>query len=968
MPMERLKEPMGSRIDRTERVSFRFEGQQYSGYRGDTIASALYANGVTTLSRSFKYHRPRGVLSMCGQDSNAMVQIGAKPNRLADRILIEADLDVMGQNYWGSLEKDRLAMLRHLGRFMPVGFYYKAFYKPRWMWPLWAKLIRRVAGLGVVSLDTPHGYYDKEYLFTDVTVIGAGPAGLAAALEAADAGAEVLLVDENAELGGALAYARFDGAGEAAEKTRADLIAKVEAHARIRVMTDATCTGWYADNWLPLIKDNRLYKLRAGALVVASGCYEQPLIFHNNDLPGIMLGSAAQRLIKLYGIKPGNRAVVAAANQDGYGVALDLLDAGVEVACVVDVRADPPEEDMSAALMRRHVPILAGATLREAVPSAGGRGVRAIKIARLESETKSAARYDSFACDLIAMSGSYVPAAALLHQAGGRVSFAADNGSFSVHDLPEQLSAAGSVAGTNTLENVLSEGAAAGRRAAGEAGFTVSDDSAASAAPEEAPGAWPIIAHAKGKDFVDFDEDLQIHDIENALSEGYQHIQLLKRFTTNGMGPSQGRHATLPAIRLAARRTGAGLDETGSTTSRPPIGPLTMAHLAGRSFEPVRYTAMHYRHVELCAKMMPAGAWMRPEYYGDARSRADNITAEAKNVRENVGMIDVSTLGGLEVRGPDAAEFLNRMYTFAYLKQPVGRARYVLMTDDAGVIVDDGVACRLADDHFYVTATTSGVDGVYRTMLWYNVQWRLKVDITHVSASYAGVNIAGPNSREVVEKLCDDVDLSPEAFPYMGARRGHVAGIPALFLRVGFVGELGYELHVPASQGEALWDALMEAGKDADIRPFGVEAQRLLRLEKGHIIISQDTDGLSTPHEADMAWAISRKKPYYVGMRSVAIQEAGGLKRKMVGFELANDAASTPKECHLVIRGSTITGRVTSIVRSPTLGKIIGLAYVAPDQAELGTVIEIKTDSGQMVRAEVVKLPFYDPDGARQEM
>jgi sarcosine oxidase subunit alpha len=325
-------------------------------------------------------------------------------------------------------------------------------------------------------------------------------------------------------------------------------------------------------------------------------------------------------------------------------------------------------------------------------------------------------------------------------------------------------------------------------------------------------------------------------------------------------------------------------------------------------------------------------------------------------------------LGGLEVRGPDAAEFLNRMYTFAYLKQPVGRARYVLMTDDAGVIVDDGVACRLADDHFYVTATTSGVDGVYRTMLWYNVQWRLKVDITHVSASYAGVNIAGPNSREVVEKLCDDVDLSPEAFPYMGARRGHVAGIPALFLRVGFVGELGYELHVPASQGEALWDALMEAGKDADIRPFGVEAQRLLRLEKGHIIISQDTDGLSTPHEADMAWAISRKKPYYVGMRSVAIQEAGGLKRKMVGFELANDAASTPKECHLVIRGSTITGRVTSIVRSPTLGKVIGLAYVAPDQAELGTVIEIKTDSGEMVRAEVVKLPFYDPDGARQEM
>ena len=966
---ERLEKPLGSRIHRSEPVAFRFEGQQVSGFRGDTVASALYANGFTTLSRSFKYHRPRGVLSMSGQDSNSFVRIGQKPNCLADRVPIEVGLDVKAQNYWGSLKNDRLALLRHLGRFMPVGFYYKAFYKPRWAWPLWAKLIRRVAGLGTVDLKTPHGYYDKQYLFFDVTVIGAGPAGMAAALEASAAGAQVLLVDENPEIGGALTYARFDSAGEIGETTRADLVAKVTAEKRIQVMTDCMCTGWYADNWLPLIKDNRLYKLRAGVLVVASGCYEQPLIFHNNDLPGVMLGSAAQRLIRLYGVKPGNRAVVATASRDGYGVALDLLDAGIEVACVVDVRADPPEDEISTALMQRHVPIVAGATLREAVPSAGGSGVRAAKIARLEGTTKAATRYDVFACDLIAMSGSYVPAAALLHQAGGRVSFADDSGAFSIHDLPARLAAAGSVAGVNALQNVLGDGRTAGRQAARDAGFTVTPESAPQHTAEAPAAAWPIIGHPKGKDFVDLDEDLQVHDIENALTEGYQHIQLLKRFTTNGMGPSQGRHATLPAIRLAARRTGAGLDETGSTTSRPPIGPLTMGHLAGRSFEPVRYTAMHFRHVELGAKMMPAGAWMRPEYYGAPRNRAANIAAEALNVRENVGLIDVSTLGGLEVRGPDAAEFLNRMYTFAYLKQPVGRSRYVLMTDDTGVIVDDGVACRLHDEHFYVTATTSGVDGVYRTMLWYNAQWRLKVDVTHVSASYAGVNIAGPNSRDVVQKLCDDVDLSPEAFPYMGVRRGHIAGIPALFLRVGFVGELGYELHVPASQGEALWDVLIEAGEGAGIRPFGVEAQRLLRLEKGHIIISQDTDGLTNPHEADMTWAISRKKPYFVGMRSVSIQESAGVKRKLVGFELAgSDAESEPKECHLVIRGGTITGRVTSIVRSPTLGKVIGLAYVAPDQAEPGSTFDIKTDTGQMRRATVVKLPFYDPDGARQEM
>jgi len=966
--VERLDKPMGNQIDRSDLIEFSFEGKKYSGLKGDTIASALFANGVLTLSRSFKYHRPRGILTMAGHDSNTMVQIRDKPNRLADRALIEPGLEVTGQNYWGSLENDRLAVLQYLSRFLPVGFYYKAFYKPRWAWPLWAKLIRNIAGLGTVSMDASHGYYDKKYLFTDVTVIGAGPAGLTAALEASKAGAKVLLVDENQELGGALSYARFDVAGKLGDETKAELLKKIHDDKRIKVMVDTMCTGWYSDNWLPLIHKNRLYKLRAGELIVASGTYEQPLVFHNNDIPGIMLGSAAQRLMRLYGVKPGNRAVVATSNQDGYGVALDLLDVGVEVACVVDVRTDPPMGEMSNAVFSRHVPVLAGATISEAVSAPGGNSVQSAKIVKIGTGGEFSIKYDSFACDLITMSGSYTPASALVCQAGARISFCEESGGYSVHELPAHLCVAGSVAGTGALANVIEDGTIAGRKAATQAGFISDVSNNTERVVEDTPGVWPIKPHPKGKDFVDFDEDLQIKDIENALTEGYEHIQLLKRFTTNGMGPSQGRHATLPAIRLAARRKKSTLNQTGSTTSRPPVGPLTMGHLAGRSFEPVRYTAMHFRHLELGAKMMPAGAWMRPEYYGRSELRSENISAEARSVRENVGIIDVSTLGGLDVRGPDAAEFLNRMYTFAYLKQPVGRSRYVLMTDDTGVIVDDGVACRLHDDHFYVTATTSGVDGVYRTMLWYNAQWRLKVDITHVSASFAGVNIAGPKSREVLQKLCDDVDLSSEAFPYMGVRHGHVSGISALFLRVGFVGELGYELHVPATQGEALWDALIEAGANAKIRPFGVEAQRLLRLEKGHIIIGQDTDGLTTPHEADMAWAISRKKPYFVGMRSVSIQESNGLNRKLVGFEITGTLGKQPKECHLVVRNGEITGRVTSVVKSATLGKTIGLAYVAPDQSDPGTVVQFKIDEGEIIEAVVVKLPFYDPDGARQEM
>ncbi len=966
----RLPAPAGTLIDRDERLTFRFEGKRYEGYRGDTIASALAANGVTTISRSFKYHRPRGIHSLAGLDANTLVTAGTAPNCFAEREPLTPDLVVQGQNYWGSLARDRLAILGRLHRFLPAGFYYKAFYSPRWTWPLWARLIRRVAGLGTVATDASHAYYDKQYLFCDVVVIGGGAAGLAAANEAAAAGAEVILVDENATLGGALTYARADAEGTGAERVRESLVHAAESHERLYTMTGTACFGGYSDNWLALVHANRLYKLRAKALVVATGSYEQPLVFRNNDLPGVMLGSTAQRLMRLYGVRPGSRAVVATVNDEGYGVALDLVDAGVEIAALVDLRHEPPRSARVDALVDQRVPMLAGATVWEAMPNRDRTRVAAAGIARITGEGECATNVDRFACDIVAVCGGYQPAAALLHHAGAAIRWDGSAAMFTPRAIPDHVFAAGSVAGTFGLDAVIEEGRRAGWQAAADAGYTKGDEPTVTRAgtAEGQNIKWPIFAHPKGKDFVDFDEDLQVHDLQDAIDEGYDHIELLKRFTTNGMGPSQGRHSSLTAIRLLARERGQSIDETGATTVRQPIVPVTMGHLAGRSFEPVRYTAMHFRHLEAGAKMMPAGLWLRPEFYGERRRRLELIAEEARNVRENVGIIDVSTLGGLDVRGPDAAEFMNRMYTFAYLKQPVGRARYVLMTDEAGVIVDDGVACRMHQDHFYVTATTSGVDGVYRQMLWFNAQWRLKVDITNVTAALSGVNIAGPRSRDVLARVCDDVDLDPENFPYMGVRRGHVAGIPALLLRVGFVGELGYEVHVPASQGEALWDALLGVGKHDGIRPFGVEAQRLLRLEKGHIIVSQDTDGLTTPHEADMVWAIGKKKPFYVGMRSVNIQADNGLTRKLVGFEITDRNTLLPKECHLVIRGEEITGRVTSVARSPVLDKVIGLAYVAADQAEPGTEIKIRVDGGAMASATVVKLPFYDPDGARQEM
>jgi len=968
--VNRLPSPAGSLIDRSRPVVFSFEGRVFDGFAGDTIASALAANAEWLLSRSFKYHRPRGVLTMAGQDANTLVQIGDEPNVLADRRAIEEGMAVTGQNYFGSLEQDRQSWVELIGRFLPVGFYYKAFYKPKWAWKYWERYIRRTAGLGTVDLAAHHGYFDKEYVFADVAVLGGGPAGLAAALEAAKSGLEVVLVDENPQLGGSLGYARFDLEGARGRKLVRELVAEVEANARIRVLSDATANGLFADNWVAVIRGQRLYKMRAKAILVATGSLEQPAVFRNNDLPGVMMGSAAQRLIRLYGVRAGKKAVVLTANADGYGVALDLAEAGVTVQAVVDLRERPDGSLKARAVAGRGIPVYSGHGVRRAIPGLGKRGITGVEVAAIVGEGELDGASATVECDLLCMSCGYSPTGQLLHHIGAKFVYDRATHMFRPDRLPPHVFAAGSVNGTYDLDAVLAEGRHAGWSAAKDAGGQVGGEPARpgdrGAAGVTHP--WPIFPSKAGKDFVDFDEDLQVKDLINGIADGYDHIELLKRYSTVGMGPSQGRHSAVAAVRITARETGRDIATMSVTTQRPPYRPEKFGHLAGRVFEPERFTAMHHRHQELGARMMLAGLWYRPAFYGKKEDRDRAIREEVLAVRNNVGLIDVSTLGGLDIRGPDAAEFLNRIYTFSYSKQPVGRSRYVLMTDQAGAIIDDGVACRFHDEHFYVTATTGGVDAVYRLMLFWNAQWRLDVDIANVTAAYAGVNLAGPKSRAVLQSVCPDVDLSPEAFPYMGIRMGTVAGIPARLMRVGFVGELGYEIHIPASMGEALWDALMAAGKPHAIRPFGVEAQRVLRLEKGHIIIGQDTDGLTHPYEADMAWAIGKTKPYFMGGRSIDIQNRNGLTRKLVGFTLDDPNAPVPEECHLVVRGQEILGRVTSAVISPSLGRAVGLAYVAPDQAEPGKTFDIKVDGGRIVQGRVVKLPFYDPDGKRQEM
>lgn len=956
----------GLLIDRSTPLTFTFDGRLHNGFQGDVIASALYAEGRRVLSRSFKYHRPRGVLTMAGHDANTVVQVAEEPNVRADRYLLRDGIGVASVNRLGSLDLDLLAAMGLFKRFLPVGFYYKTFYWPNGVWPWFERPIRRLAGLGHLEPAAHHKSYDKAYLFADVLVAGGGPAGLEAAIAAAEAGAETLLIDEWPEPGGSLLYGRGGVDRAASVAARRDLVARARGTASLTILSATTVSGLFADNWVSAVAATRLFKIRAREVVLATGAFDQPLVFANNDRPGILFADAAQRLMRLYGVRPGTRAVVVTCNRFGYEAALDLLDAGVAVAAVVDLRP-APEGAAEDAVQKRGVRLVPSATLAD---TKGRHGVRSVAVAALGQDGAMGAVREWIACDTVLMSTGYAPQLNLACHAGARAVYDPETAMHRAEGLPPGVTLAGAAAGHWSDVDARADGRRAGLHAAARA-LGRPAESAPAATSTSARGIshpYPIFPSAAGQDFVDFDEDLSSRDIVNTVKDGYDDIQLVKRYSTAGFGPSQGRHANVNTIRIVARTTGRAAADIGTTTFRPPLVPEKFGLLAGRAFEPVRHTPMHHRHLELGARMMPAGLWLRPAYYGRPEDQAAAVAAEVRAVRTRAGLIDVSTLGGLDIRGPDAARFVERMYTWTYEKQAVGRARYALMTDQTGVIIDDGVAARLHERHFYVTATTSGVDQAYRSMSWLNTQWKLDVDVANVTAAYAAVNLAGPKARTIIQRLASDIDFSNAAFPYMGVRSGTLAGIPVRVLRVGFVGELGYEIHCPSGFGEALWDALMEAGKADGIKPFGVEAQRILRLEKGHIIVGQDTDGLTHPAEAGMEWALGKRKPFYVGKRAIEMQIAKGVARRLVGFTLDDPAAPCPEECHLVIRDGAIAGRVTSAVASPTLGKVVGLAYVPADLAAPGSAFTIRVAKGALVAATVVATPFYDPDNARQEI
>jgi sarcosine oxidase subunit alpha len=942
----RLPSRAGEQIDRSTILSFTWNGKKLEGFAGDTIASALVANGVTVLSRSMKYHRPRGLLTADYWDPNATVQVGDEPNVRAAHRRLEDGMVVSAQNVSPSLRFDVKAANGLVGRFLTAGFYYKTFMKPAALWPRYEKILATFAPGGKVDLNTPHGYHDKRYAHPDVVVAGAGPAGLAAAIAAAADGASVMLVEHEHEVGGHLLWGTDDD-----RATAAALRAEAEA-AGVEILTNSTVTGRYEDNWVAIAQRShpmaveRLIKARAKMLIVAAGTIERPYVFAGNDLPGVMTSGAVQRLIRMYGVKPGTRAVVLAANDSGAAAVAALDDAGVDVARVI------------------------GSGDRAALVKATGSSTRIRKVHMGDGTTEN--------CDLLVTAVGWTAPTSLLNMAGDRPVYDPSAARFFPGTPPDNVLATGGITGDGTRDQLIEHGRATGRLAAGRAAVVchrlqastaraASVDGAEPSYPADERAALPRAPHpemfrAATHGIVDYSEDVSSKDLFGAAAEGFDSVELIKRFTTATMGPSQGKLETVNTVAVLAEARGETIAEVGTTVWRPPYAPITLGALGGRVFEPVRVSAIQPWHEANGVTPILAGQWIRPEHYGDPAE-------EVRNTRTNVGITDVTPLGKLDLQGPDVPKLLSLLYTNKWMQLPVGGVRYGIMCAEDGVVLDDGVTGHLGDDHYLMTTTSSGAATVWNWIeMWLQTErpeWQ--VHVTPITTGLASINIAGPNSRALLGRLTDDIDLGPEAFAYMQVRTGTIAGIDdCITWRIGFTGELSYEIHVPSQHGLHVWNQLLEHGVDLGVQPFGLEAQRIMRLEKGHFIVGQDTDGLSKAPTTGMIPLLKLDKDDWAGKPEVAWVLDDDYP--VVVAVQPTDPTVVPEEACQILRADTIdiVGRITSSRFSPTLGRSICLAQVSQEFSEPGTELTVLLVNGTRTTARVMEHhAHFDPEGTR---
>lgn len=972
------------RLTPARTARFTFDGTSYTAMEGDTVASALLAHGVHLVGRSFKYHRPRGILSAGAEEPNALIDVARdaarrQPNVRATVQEVFDGAKVSSQNRWPSLRFDVSAFNDLLSPFFAAGFYYKTF-----MWPkeAWAKLyepfIRRAAGLGVAPTEEDPDHYASRYAHCDVLVAGAGVAGLTAALSAASTGASVILVDEQPEVGGAL---HFDAAatidGQNGYDWAQGLAAKLKAMPNVTVLTRTTVFGYYNHGFLGLVERvsdhlarpgrdlprERLWQVRAKRVVLATGSIERHMVFANNDRPGIMLASAARTFLNHHGVAVGKNVGVYTAHDSAYEAAFDLKRAGVAIAAIIDSRSHPGDAVLAEA-RSLGIDVLTGHSV---INTSGRLRISSITVARNGGSNARKIRVDA-----LIVSAGWTPSVHLFSQSRGKLRFDEQNQRFLPDIYAQDCVSIGACNGTDDLSDLIDEAIAVGGGSLTLSGENRFEWTGGMIGAAEGAGPETVV-----KAFIDFQHDVTAKDIRLAVREGMHSIEHIKRFTTNGMASDQGKLSNMHGLAIASEMLGRPIPKVGLTTFRAPYTPVTygtlVAHSRGPLFDPARRTPMHDLEAAEGAEFEDVGNWKRAWYYP---KRGEDMLAavnrECRTVREVAGVFNGSTLGKIEVVGPDAAAFLNLIYTNAWDTLKPGKCRYGIMTREDGFVYDDGVVGRLAEDRFHVTTTTGGAPRVLHHMEDYlQTEFpHLRVWLTSTTEQWAVIAVQGPKAREIIQPFVEGVDLSNEAFPHMSVAECSVMGVSARLFRVSFTGELGYEINVPADYGPAVWKAIWERAEDMGACLYGTETMHVLRAEKGYIIVGQDTDGTVTPDDAGLDWAVSKKKADFVGIRGLKRPDLVREGRKQLVGLLTKDPADVLEEGAQIVadpnqpKPMTMLGHVTSSYWSENCGRSIALALVAGGRARMGETLYVPMKD-RTIEVEVTDMVFFDKQGGR---
>ncbi|MFZ5642497.1 MAG: 2Fe-2S iron-sulfur cluster-binding protein [Bacillota bacterium] len=972
--MKRLTQLPTLRIDPSENRSLQYQGKTYQGVAGDTIATALYANGVRIFARSLKYHRPRGLYSLDGECSNTCMQVDGIPNVRAENTLLKNGMMIEDQNVKGSAEFDWMGFMDKLDWLMPAGFYYQFMHKPAWLWPIAMKQVRKAAGLGEISPDfRMKGNYDEIFPKADVCVIGGGAAGMTAALAAAGSGLRVVLLEARSWLGGCFDYRVGDYDKEKALYQRARQLAEqVESTANIRVFKHTAVVGAYNNNLITAFQvggesdsfDQRYLEIRAESVVVATGCIERPLLFENNERPGIMQVGCAHRLARTYGLLPGTRAVFSIGHDLGLEAAADLFDLGMKIACVADIREDGQDPKLLQALAERNIPVLRGWVAYEAH---GSKQVEKVTLGTIDGQEKR-----QFECDLLVASAGFTPLTGPLTLAQAKLKYDKHTGYFLPVDLPAKTHMAGRMIGLQHALAIEASGRLAGLKAAADCGADTGKAVAEaskqlSKLPGPECGTKLVSAPVKGrKSFICFDEDTTVKNIKQAIEMGFDVPELIKRFTSAGTGPGQGGipgHNLPLFVSEYQAQSGA---KPIPTTVRAPLVPTFIATYAGANHDMCKRTPLHDLQKKAGGVFRRIGVWRRARYFSEDFSCREEIL----NVRNNVGLLDASTLGKFRIHGPDALKALQRVYVSNMAKVAEGRVKYSAMCNDDGCVIDDGVVVKLAENDYYFTTSTARAG---ETVEW--IRFHTRYDgwdfhLVNLTDAMGVINISGPNARKVLEKVAD-TDLADEAFPFGSYRQFTIRKtIPVRAMRLGFVGELSYELHADASYMPVLWEMLEEAGQEFGIRNFGVEAQNVLRLEKCHIILGQESEQRTNLLDLGLGFLWDRNKPDARTVGAVALRQAENEpgRFRLVGIKM-EDPQRTPRDGSIIV-DNRIRGYVCTARKSFTLNESVGMALVDAELAAEGTRLEIFEDecNGKRLYARVVPMPFYDPEGKRMKM